>query len=345
MKRLFPAAFLLLALAAVAVAADTPAPAVPDRFDLSAKLKSTIDLSKAKDGDDVTFEVTKDAMNGSTVVLPKKAKLSGKLYRQGQTLSVVLQRAEWGGNSVPLNASFGGNISAPISLPATASDSKSGSNFNPNDPRGDLTPAEQAGNQAASDPSLSTRAPSISAPGGDTRYSTQMFSITPDAKYGSSITPVPNQRAFLPGGDYTFRHLDADYNPSLLLNDNAKGRDAVQKAREGSAKGDADSEFTLGSLYLQGAVLKKDSTKAASWLLKAADQGVPQAQTDMGVLYIQGDGVAQDPVASYMWFKLATDAGQAQDQRALTMLEGQLKPEQIAEAKKRADDWKQQHKK
>jgi hypothetical protein len=348
MKRLFAVVAVLAVAMSFAAAADAPANS-PDRFDIDAKLKGALAMDKVKDGDLVTLEVLKDVKIGDKVVIPKKATLTGKMFVQPAGLSFLIQKAEWQGGSMPLNAYIATTVA--IAGSAQNGDISSGGvgAFNPNAPQGndvtEMADPRKSSSQISSDTQYGGMNGDAGKLIGDPSSGTKtMLPIAPDAQHGSRIdvnakTRIPNNTQII------LRHLDPDYPFAFLLGDNPKARAAVQQARDGSAKGDAKDQFTLGSMYLQGAVVKKDLTKAAGWLLKAADQGVPEAQTDMGVLYIQGDGVQQDPVASYMWFKLATDAGQAQDQRALTMLEGQMKSEQIAEAKKRADDWKQQHKK
>ena len=348
MKRALSILVLLAVAASMAVAADAPTNS-PDRFDIDAKLKGQLALDKAKDGDSVTLEVAKDVKVGDKVVIPKKATLTGKMFVQPAGLSFLIEKAEWQGGSMPLNAYIAQTVAIAGSTQNGDSSSGGLGSFNPNAPEGNEVTEQADPRKASSQISTDTRYGGMNADSGKLvgdPVSGQkiLLPIAPDAQHGSHISVNPKTR--IPGNTpVILRHLDPEYPLALLLNDNPKGRAAVQDARAGAEKGEAKDQFMLGSLYLQGAVLKPDLTKAAAWLLKAADQGLPEAQTDMGVLYVKGDGVPQDPVASYMWFKLATDAGQSQDQRALTMLEGQLKPEQIAEAKKRADDWKQQHKK
>jgi uncharacterized protein len=55
-----------------------------------------------------------------------------------------------------------------------------------------------------------------------------------------------------------------------------------------------EAQIKLGSLYTDGAVLPKDYRTGAEWLRRAADQGHSQAQTDLAMLYYLGQGVPQN---------------------------------------------------
>lgn len=352
MKRVAIVIILLCACWVTPVAGASPqapaaAPALPDRFDIPAKLKSDLKLDKAKDGDDVTLEVNKDVPGpAGNVLIPKKARLLGKVtHVDGASLALHIERAEWEGGSLPLNAYIAGPVTVTVPVGTASNVHRT---FNPNDPNGSLTPPEESDPRKAG-AGLSTNSNTGGLVGnsgdliGDPQAERRVLAVSADERFGSRIGLQAGQEKVSAGTVFLLRHLDPDYNLHLLLVDAPAARGAVQQEREKATKGAAASQFTLGSMYLQGGVLRSDRAKAAAWLLKAADQGVPEAQTDMGVLYAQGDGVAQEDVASYMWFQLAVDAGQVQGRRALTMLEGRMSPDKVADAKHRADVWKQAH--
>jgi len=87
--------------------------------------------------------------------------------------------------------------------------------------------------------------------------------------------------------------------------------------------------------------------QALGWFRKAADQGYALAQYNLGEMYENGQGVTQDYVQAHMWFNLAASrfpatekdmrdkAVEGRDRVAATMTR-----EQIAEAQRRASDWK-----
>jgi hypothetical protein len=55
--------------------------------------------------------------------------------------------------------------------------------------------------------------------------------------------------------------------------------------------------------------------------------------------------VTQDHVEAYKWWLLADAQGHKDTRETITQLESQLTPEQIAEGKRRAQAWLEEHKK
>jgi uncharacterized protein len=114
-------------------------------------------------------------------------------------------------------------------------------------------------------------------------------------------------------------------------------------------KGDAVARFTLGVMYGEGRGVPQDFVEAARWYRRAAEQGDAQAQYNLGLAYTHGEGVAQDVVAAHMWFNLAAARFPATDMRNRAAavknrdtVAGEMSAEQLAEAQKRARDWKPQ---
>jgi uncharacterized protein len=153
------------------------------------------------------------------------------------------------------------------------------------------------------------------------------------------------------------------------------GRDEVSKIRRAAEKGEAAAQNTLGNLYLEGTGVAKNEAEALSWYRKAADQGDPVAQCNLGsmyaegigvpkdaieaanwfrksaeqsntvgqlclgIMYRDGAGVPQDNVQSYLWLSLASPNSPAA-KAEVDKLQAKMRPEQIAEAKKLAEEWK-----
>ena len=76
------------------------------------------------------------------------------------------------------------------------------------------------------------------------------------------------------------------------------------------------------------------------WYRKAAKQNLAAAQYNLGVRYYNGEGVAKDWVEAYKWLLLAARQGDEDAKKNITELESKLTPEQIADGKKRARDFK-----
>jgi TPR repeat protein len=89
----------------------------------------------------------------------------------------------------------------------------------------------------------------------------------------------------------------------------------------------------------------KNPVEAVKCFKQAAAQNHPAAQLNLGVCYERGDGVAKDEVEAYKWYLLAAAQGDNKARRNASMLELMLLPEQVAEGKRRAQDWLEQRKK
>jgi hypothetical protein len=68
------------------------------------------------------------------------------------------------------------------------------------------------------------------------------------------------------------------------------------------------AQFNLGRCLLEVAKAAPDSAtadglkrEAADWTLKAANDGLPNAQNGLAVLYLDGEGVTADPVEAGKW--------------------------------------------
>ena len=99
-------------------------------------------------------------------------------------------------------------------------------------------------------------------------------------------------------------------------------------------------------MYETGKGVPLDYKQAVSWYLKAAEQGDPLAQFDLGRIFESGqEGVAMDYVEAHKWWSLAAASGEDRAKRNRILVERLMKPEQIAEAKKRAELWLKARKK
>jgi len=124
---------------------------------------------------------------------------------------------------------------------------------------------------------------------------------------------------------------------------------------QGAERGHAKAQYAVGALYAGGCEsmgVPQEYTEAVRWYRKAAEQGLASAQFDLGLMYASGHGVPQDYVLAHMWFNLSASSNrgdqslqaaaatnerriQARDEVARKMT-----PDQIAEAQRRAREWK-----
>jgi hypothetical protein len=83
------------------------------------------------------------------------------------------------------------------------------------------------------------------------------------------------------------------------------------------------------------------------WYRLAAQQGYAAAQYNLGLTYAEGPGIPQDYVQAYMWFDLAAarfSAPEAESRdhavRNRDIIASKMTPAQLAEAQRRAREWK-----
>jgi len=115
---------------------------------------------------------------------------------------------------------------------------------------------------------------------------------------------------------------------------------AARWLRRAAKQGLAASQLLLGSLYSSGRGIERDDEKAVAWYRAAANQGDPKGQAALAIMLHAGRGVVRDDVAAYMWLMVseANSGRSTQEQRELLATE--LLPEQVAEAERRAAEWK-----
>lgn len=115
---------------------------------------------------------------------------------------------------------------------------------------------------------------------------------------------------------------------------------AMKWFRKAAERGDARAQSNLGVIFANGQGTKTDYAEAVKWFRKAAEQGMGQAQTNLGVSYEKGRGVKQDYVQAHMWYSLAAAQGSKEVSAMRDNVEKQMTPEQVARAKKTAQEWK-----
>jgi uncharacterized protein len=94
---------------------------------------------------------------------------------------------------------------------------------------------------------------------------------------------------------------------------------AISLWEEAAARGDLDSQFSLGLVYAKGDAGAVDAEKAIYWWSKAAEAGQLRAQLALGHLYSHAPN--SDTAAATKWYSLAADNGSATAAvRAATLL-------------------------
>lgn len=333
MRRSFLTLASLFALSVVAVslglgqANEQTAPSgtdvvIPDGTIILVELKDDLNPAKAKVDDPVKLEVPEDVRSKLTnaVLIPKKAKLFGQVssvepYAKEKgyaKLSIVLTRAEWKGGAARLNAFV---LGASLPVVRTLGDSSPGLAGMSKGPgltgaRDQYSPPVGVYHDAQSVPS-STAPPKLG------------LTSAVGVEHGDVLLyPRNSPHPFLPSGTrFFFFQGDAE----------------AQFPRE------AEAQFQLGLRYHRGEGVSQSYALAAAQYREAAEQGFAKAQNNLAVLYAEGRGVPQDYVTSYIWFTLAAPAMADKNAANLKLLENRMTPEQIAEGKRRAEEWLKLH--
>jgi uncharacterized protein len=107
-------------------------------------------------------------------------------------------------------------------------------------------------------------------------------------------------------------------------------------------RGNIEAQAIVGSIYGDGeGGVVRSPTEAVKWNRRAAQQGHKSGQSYLGVMYGLGrGGLPEDRVAAHMWLSLAAAQGDAVAAKSRDKIAEFLKPAELAEAKKRADEWK-----
>lgn len=165
------------------------------------------------------------------------------------------------------------------------------------------------------------------------------FALPPaDAQTGDAAAFNRHLRALADKGDAEAQYkLGTAYDDGLgVSKDQAE---AFKWFRLAAEQGHAHSQFRVGDMYMSGEGVAKNEAEAVKWFRKAAEQGLPNAQGMLGIMYAKGQAVPVDYVLAYMWLALSTEGnpGAAQFRDGVGQ---RMTAAQIAEAQKRAREWK-----
>ena len=81
-----------------------------------------------------------------------------------------------------------------------------------------------------------------------------------------------------------------------------------------------DAQHALGVLYLRGRGVARDTSEAARWFLRAAENGNTAGEVEYAILLFNGDGVARDERLAARYFRRAAGRGNTIAQNRLARL-------------------------
>ncbi len=74
-------------------------------------------------------------------------------------------------------------------------------------------------------------------------------------------------------------------------------------------QGNADAQYNLGLLYMNGKGVEKNDRQALFYFLDAARQGHAEAQFNAGLLFATGRGITRTDRDAFMWWERAAKQG------------------------------------
>ena len=86
---------------------------------------------------------------------------------------------------------------------------------------------------------------------------------------------------------------------------------AIPLLEHDARSGDPEAAFTLGSLYLNGDGVTRNTAMAAGWFRRAADAGHGEAAYNLGNAYRLGLGTPEDIASALSWYQYAAGHGSA----------------------------------
>ena len=98
--------------------------------------------------------------------------------------------------------------------------------------------------------------------------------------------------------------------------------EAVRLIRAAAKQGDAETQYVLGLMYVDGTGVPVAFTEAVRLFRLAAEQGHAEAQTALGFMYYYGKGVPEDLAEAINRFRLAGEQGHAVAQNLLGVMYG-----------------------
>lgn len=131
-----------------------------------------------------------------------------------------------------------------------------------------------------------------------------------------------------------------DTTAQMALAQTAFGQGRIEEGldwlRRAAAQGSALAQLTYGRglLAARGQAAGKE---VLLWLTRSAKQGYDEAQHDLGLILYDGRLAPKDMGAAYAWVSLAAAQGNKKARSLLREMDLFIRPEELAEARKRAD--------
>lgn len=105
----------------------------------------------------------------------------------------------------------------------------------------------------------------------------------------------------------------------------------------------AEAEYSIGVLHLEGSGTPKDEAEAARWFEKAAGNWNLSAMNNLVAINFRQKQIPENLVRAYMWTIIAASAGHNASQINLAPIKAILTAEQVRDAESAAAAWREEH--
>jgi len=108
-----------------------------------------------------------------------------------------------------------------------------------------------------------------------------------------------------------YRKAAAQNDPKAIsrLNLIKSNEQRFNKTLASAGKGEVESQYDLGNMYIEGVGVDADLTKAAAWYEKAASQGYEKAQYKLGLIYYEEGSTKKNLPLAFKLFREAAEKG------------------------------------
>jgi hypothetical protein len=112
----------------------------------------------------------------------------------------------------------------------------------------------------------------------------------------------PGRRETLQKEVETWKQTKKQSAPSGLAKEYTDQAEGILKQAEA---GDTNAQSQVANMLFVGIGLKKDWKKALEWFQKVAEKGIPEGQVSLGLMHRNGFGTPVNNVEAYFWISLA----------------------------------------
>ena len=108
--------------------------------------------------------------------------------------------------------------------------------------------------------------------------------------------------------------LKVEYQKARDLLKSGNFSEGMQNLEKIARLGNPEAQYTLGSLYMQGKIIKKNHELARTWFQMAADNGHTASQGNLGIIFLKGMGVSKNLKMAFQYALSAARKGYSKSQ-------------------------------